>query len=80
MTREITDEGITWSCVQAYTGLSDDEKLKAAAQANEKRDTYWVVCTPTGGAKSVRLELNNDWENSLSDEELLHKIKQQLEE
>jgi hypothetical protein len=81
MTREITDRGITWSCVQAYTGLSDDdEKLKAAAQANSERDTYWVVCTPSGGAKSVRLELNNDWEGSLSDEELLHKIQQQLEE
>ncbi len=80
MTREITDNGVTWSCVEAYTGLSgDDEKLKAAAQVDEKGDKYWVVCTPSSAAKSVRLELDNNWEESLNDEELLDQIKQRLE-
>lgn len=78
MTREVTDpEGITWSCVQAYSGLSDGEENQAAAQVSDSKDTYWVVCTPSGGAKSVRLELEGSWEESYSDEDLLEEIQAQ---
>ncbi|WNZ27449.1 hypothetical protein HJG54_31720 [Leptolyngbya sp. NK1-12] len=50
MEREVTDsEGITWTCIQALSGISDD-----AAQVKGE-DAYWVVCTPSGGAASVRL-------------------------
>ncbi|MDF5726395.1 MAG: hypothetical protein PUP91_39340 [Rhizonema sp. PD37] len=81
MQREVKDANeITWTCIQAYAGLSNGEENKAAALVSEERDTYWVVCTPSGGAKSVRLELNNNWEESLNDKELLHKIQQQLEQ
>ncbi len=80
MAREITDaNGITWTCVQAYAGLSEGAEKQAAAQVSEQKDTYWVVCTPSGGAKSVRLELKGEWETSYSDEELLHEIEAQQE-
>lgn len=69
MEREVTDsQGITWTCVQAYSGLSDD-----AAQVKGE-DSYWVVCTPSGGAKSVRLKLQKDWETNCADDTLLHEI------
>jgi hypothetical protein len=76
MEREVTDaDGITWTCVQAYTGLSDGAQNDAAAQVKGTDDTYWVVCTPSGGAKSVRLKLQGEWETSYSDEALLGEIE-----
>lgn len=76
MTREVTDvDGITWSCVHAYTGISDKQENQAAAQVDEN-DTYWVVCTPSGGAKSVRLQLPGEWQ-SYSDAALLQSIEAQ---
>ncbi|KAF3884172.1 MULTISPECIES: hypothetical protein [Nostocales] len=75
MAREVTDaDGITWSCVQAYAGLSDKAENQAAARVNEARDTLWIVCTPSGAAQSVRLELPSEWETSYSDEALLDEI------
>ena len=80
MAREVTDtDNITWSCVQAYSGLNDGEENNEAAKVSGEGDTYWVVCTPSGGAKSVRLKLSGDWENSYSDEELLNQIQQELQ-
>jgi len=78
MAREVKNtDGITWSCVQAYVGLSEKTQNQTAAQVDEERDTYWVVCTPSGGAKSVRLELPGEWETSYSDEVLLGEIQTQ---
>lgn len=78
MAREFADaDGITWTCVQAYAGLSDGASNHDAAQVNAQKDAYWVVCTPSGGAKSVRLELKGEWEKSYSDEALLQAIKAQ---
>lgn len=35
MAREVTDvDGITWTCIQAYAGLSDQTENQAAAQIN----------------------------------------------
>jgi hypothetical protein len=76
MTREVKDaDGITWTCVQAYAGISDGEENHAAAQVNEEDDKYWVICTPSGSAKSVRLKLPGEWETSYSDEALLQEIE-----
>ncbi|MCT7992002.1 hypothetical protein [Laspinema olomoucense] len=76
MPREVTDaDGITWSCVQAYAGLSDEPENREAAQVKGTSDAYWVVCTPDGGAKSVRLQLEGEWEKSYSDEELLEALE-----
>jgi len=74
--REVIDgEQTTWSCVQAYAGMGES----AAAEAlEEKRAAEGrgvpVVCTPSGGAQSVRLELPRDWTERLSDDALLAQI------
>lgn len=75
MPREVTDEeGTRWTCAQAYAGLSDDAGDKEAARVADKKERYRVVCTPSGGEKSVELELPGQWEDSLSDEELISAI------
>ena len=73
MAREVTDgEGTTWNCVEAYAGLSDEGKSDAARV--EGTDRFRVVCTPSGGAASVELELPAGWEEKLSDEALAREI------
>ena len=68
--REVTDrEGITWTCIQALSGISDE-----AAQVKGEEDRYWVVCTPSGGAQSVRVKLQGNWQTTDSDEALLDEI------
>lgn len=75
MERTVSDQdGITWSCVEAFTGLSDESQHSDAAQVKGQEGTYWVVCTPSGGAQSVRLKLSGDWQNAYSDEALLQEI------
>ena len=54
--REVTDQqGIRWSCVEAYAGLSPDGNGGEAAKADGAGERFRVVCTPSGGAKSVEL-------------------------
>ena len=78
MPREIQDgEGITWSCIQAYAGLSNNAEKREAARVEGEPDLVEVVCTPSGGAQTVRLKLASNWESKLSDEELLSEIKKQ---
>ncbi|MCP3141460.1 hypothetical protein [Pyxidicoccus xibeiensis] len=78
MPREVKDgDGITWSCIQAFAGLGGGEEKEAAAKVDGARNRYHVVCTPSGGAKSVRVELPGDWEAKLSDEALLRAIHEQ---
>ena len=75
MPREVNGgDGIVWSCVEAYAGLSDTSSSEAAARAADG-DKLTVVCTPSGGAKTVRLELPADWEQSLDDGRLLREIE-----
>lgn len=77
MPREIQDsENTTWSCVEAYAGLKSDEQTQEVKNPNE---TVEVICTPSGGAQTVRLKLNADWETALSDEDLLTEIEQNRE-
>lgn len=71
--REVTDqENTVWTCVQAYAGLQSDDAEETIGQNDN--GTVTVVCTPGGGAQTVRLELNPDWIDSVPDEELLRKI------
>ncbi|NMO15403.1 hypothetical protein HPC49_21115 [Pyxidicoccus fallax] len=75
MPREVKDgDGVTWSCIQAFSGLGESREKEEAAKVDGRRDRYHVVCTPSGGAKSVRVELPGDWETGLSDEALLKAI------
>jgi hypothetical protein len=74
MPREVTDgEGTTWSCVEAYAGLGEDGTSDAARV--EGTDRYRVVCTPSGGAQTVELELPGGWTESMPDEELVREIE-----
>ncbi len=76
MERTVQDtEGTKWTCLQAYAGLSDEETKRDAARVEGTEDRYQVVCTPSGGSQSVRLELPRDWESTLTDEELLARIE-----
>ncbi|MGY2130885.1 hypothetical protein ACW9KT_01565 [Hymenobacter sp. HD11105] len=69
--REITaQDNTTWTCVQAYAGLDSKTAEQATKLAEAEDGTVTVVCTPSGGAQTVRLELNKDWMDNLSDEEL----------
>jgi hypothetical protein len=76
MPREVTDgEGITWTCAQAYAGLSDGDEKTEAARVEGEESLFRVVCTPSGGAQTVQLKLPEDWEENLTDEELLKEIE-----
>jgi hypothetical protein len=78
MPREVKDsDGITWTCIQAFAGLGKDPEKTEAARVDDSKNRFHVVCTPSGGAKSVRVELPGNWEKSLSDEELLRAINAQ---
>lgn len=80
MLREVTGaDGINWACVEAYAGLSGDDGGEAARRAEAGDGNPTVICTPSGGAKSVRLELPAGWEESLSDEQLLREIESHRE-
>ncbi|HET7464859.1 MAG TPA: hypothetical protein VFJ82_26690 [Longimicrobium sp.] len=76
MPREVQDgQGITWSCVEAYAGLSAGAGDGGeAARADGPGERYRVICTPSGGARSVELHLPAGWEESLDDEALLREI------
>lgn len=80
MPRECTDgEGITWVCVEAYAGLKETGGGENPAQVDGEENLVHVVCTPSGGAQTVRLQLPREWEGESSDEELLREIKARQE-
>jgi hypothetical protein len=66
--REVTDAGqLKWSCIQAYGGQDED-------LVTDDNGTVTVVCTPSGAARSVRVELSPAWAEALPDAELLAAI------
>lgn len=70
--REVQDsEKITWTCVQALSGLSEEAAAEAAEKIESAEGTVPVVCTPSGGEQSVRIDLPKDWTERMSDEELI---------
>jgi hypothetical protein len=76
--RTVTDQdNITWTCVQAYTGLNGEAAERATEISRDEAGQVSVVCTPSGGAQSVRLELSPDWAEALPDKELLKAIAEQ---
>lgn len=71
--RVVTDpDGIRWTCVQAFAGLGNDEAKQDAARV-AGTDLLQVVCTPSGDARSRRLQLRPDWE-AMSDDDLVAAI------
>lgn len=78
MAREVQDrDGITWTCVQALAEVSPTAAKTVAAHIAGTEDAYAVVCTPSGGARSVRLTLPAAWETALDDDALLAAIARQ---
>ncbi|MFB9864576.1 hypothetical protein [Rufibacter immobilis] len=75
--REVTDQdNLTWTCVQAYAGLEGKAAQKAAELSETEEGNVTVVCTPSGQAQTVRLQLPSNWLDSVSDDELLQQIGQ----
>ncbi|MDQ6812695.1 MAG: hypothetical protein M3040_02980 [Bacteroidota bacterium] len=73
--REVTDsENTNWTCVQVFSMREGKETEKAEALAKTEDGKVTVVCTPNGGAKTVRLELSRSWEDDLTDENLIELI------
>lgn len=78
MSREVTDAaGITWTCIQAFSGLGKDPEKVEAARVDGEPDAFQVVCTPSGGAQSVRIAMPGDWEEQASDAQVLEAIEAQ---
>lgn len=73
--REVQDEdNTTWTCVQALSGLSGEAAEEAAERIASEEGKVPVVCTPSGGEQTLRLELPKDWAERMSDEDLLKAI------
>ena len=73
--REVQDDDdVRWTCVQALGGLHGDAAERAADRLESEEGTVPVVCTPSGGAQSVRVELPRDWLESVDDDALLRAI------
>ena len=73
--REVTSQdNTTWTCVQAYAGVESAAAEEAVEKSESDEGTVPVVCTPSGGAQTVRLELAKDWLDNLSDDELKQAI------
>lgn len=74
--REVTDnDGTRWTCVQAFAGLEGKAAEKATELSEEDEGKVQVICTPSGGAQTVRLSLAEDWINAVQDEELVWAIQ-----
>ncbi|AMM51795.1 hypothetical protein TH61_12250 [Rufibacter sp. DG15C] len=74
--REVTDkDNLTWTCVQAYASLEGAAAEKATELSETDAGNVTVICTPSGQAQTVRLEVAKDWLESLSDEELVQQIE-----
>ncbi len=76
--REVIDKKNTqWVCVQALSGGMTKERADQAAKMLESEsEMVSVVCTPSGGAQTVRLQLPANWFKAISDEELTQKIEE----
>lgn len=73
--REVTDkENTRWTCVQAYGGMQGKLSEKATELATDDQGKVTVICTPSGGARTVRLELEENWIDEKTDNELLDAI------
>ena len=73
--REVQDgDDVRWTCVQALGGLGGAAAELAADRLESESGDVPVVCTPSGGAQSVRVELPRDWRESIDDAALLRAI------
>jgi hypothetical protein len=79
MPREVTDpDGIVWTCIQAFAGLGNDPEKIEAARVEGAEECVHVVCTPSGEARSVRIQAPVDWETRFDDGRLCDLIRAAL--
>jgi hypothetical protein len=70
--KEVTDEDKTiWVCVQAFSGTDGEAAKEAIKLSEENAESVIVVCTPSGGSASVRLQLSKDWDEEMKEEEII---------
>lgn len=76
MARDVTDtDGVQWTLAQAFAGVGESDEATSAAERLASRDGHVaVVCTPSGGAQTVRTELPLGWEEHMTDAQLLDAI------
>jgi len=73
--REVQDgDGVRWVCAQALAGVGSSVEAEAAELVEGDDGTVPVVCTPSGGAQTVRIEVERGWEERMSDDALLAAI------
>jgi hypothetical protein len=74
--REVTDKNNTrWTCVQAFAGTQGDAANEAVQRTENSQDKVDVICTPSGGEQTVRLKLEQQWTDKISDEALVGEIQ-----
>lgn len=61
----------TWTCIQAYAGLDGEEPDQGNDDSPDAAGHVPVICTASGGAPSLCLELDPDWAEAMPDAELL---------
>ena len=69
------DDGTRWTCVQALGGVSAVTAEAAADKLADDAGRVPVVCTPSGGAQSVRAMLDPGWAEAMDDAALLAAIE-----
>ena len=73
--REVQDaESVRWTCVQALAGVDGAAADEAAERLEGDDGTVPVVCTPSGGTRSVRVALPAEWVDRVDDDALLRAI------
>jgi hypothetical protein len=69
-------DNTTWVCVQALSGVSTGQD-QIENKIQDDNGNVPIVCTPSGGAQTVRIQLPKDWLEATSDEKLLAEISKQ---
>jgi hypothetical protein len=73
--KDIQDrENVTWTCVQAFSGGDSGAAQEAEQHAIDANGNVPVVCTPSGGGQSLRLQLPVDWYEQMTETTLLAAI------
>lgn len=67
----------TWTCIQAYANLDGEDPDQMEDKGAEAEGPVPVICTASGGAPSLCLELAADWAEAMPDAELLLVIASQ---
>ena len=67
----------TWTCIQADAGGSGEDPDQVEDDRPDAEGHVPVICTASGGAPSLCLELAADWAEAMPDAELLLVIASQ---